>query len=109
MQTSVFSFFLHPLFLFNCTPPTNLYTHSLHDALPISPTRARGSPPPAHRPRPARGAVPLQGIGGVGEGMALAGCGGGTGVGMRGLLGHAQNGRTQADDGGAEPSSAPHP
>src|SRR5699024_12769824 len=33
---------LCPPFLFNDTPPTHIYTLSLHDALPISP----GSPPP---------------------------------------------------------------
>src|SRR5262245_65017681 len=35
-------FFLRfPIFLFNGTPPSHIYTLSLHDALPISPSRGR--------------------------------------------------------------------
>src|SRR5258707_830880 len=40
-------------FLFNDTATTEIYTHSLHDALPISPTRARERPWGRRQP-PAR-------------------------------------------------------
>src|SRR5438034_7538280 len=52
MYVSIFSsylvFFSSFFFFFNDTPTTQIYTLSLHDALPIS--RSRGSP----RPPPAR-------------------------------------------------------
>src|SRR5215211_6516680 len=41
-------------FFFNDTATTEIYTLSLHDALPISPPACRGSPPP----RPRRGPPP---------------------------------------------------
>src|SRR5438094_6806045 len=47
-------------FFFNDTPPTAIYTLSLHDALPISPGSAgRSSPPrrPRRHPPPPRSAA----------------------------------------------------
>src|SRR5690348_17573199 len=50
-------------FFFNDTATTEIYTLSLHDALPISPPGRRRGPAhphrvgPAHLPRPARGAA----------------------------------------------------
>src|ERR1051325_9534542 len=41
------------VFFFNDTAPTEIYTLSLHDALPISPRATRRDPPP-HRPRGAQ-------------------------------------------------------
>src|SRR5207249_7339656 len=43
-----------PLFFFNHPPPTQTYTLSLHDALPISPARGRPFSPRAATPRPRR-------------------------------------------------------
>src|SRR5207249_11529198 len=47
--------FLIPLFFLTTTPPTQLYTLSLHDALPIS---FRGSAPPATCARHQAGTWP---------------------------------------------------
>src|SRR5436305_6538435 len=49
-------------FLFNATPTTEFYTHSLHDALPIFPRRPRPRPD-AHPQRAddrGRGRVPVR-------------------------------------------------
>src|SRR5258707_7230149 len=49
------------LFFFNDTATTEIYTLSLHDALPICPPRDGGSPCPApRRPRPAPAAGPAR-------------------------------------------------
>src|SRR5439155_20998263 len=74
-----FSSFLHPnhslsylislfilssfFFFFNATATTEIYTLSLHDALPISPRGARRSsrPPPAGRGSPGTGTPPPAG------------------------------------------------
>src|SRR5438477_12829568 len=47
LPCSPFSFFF-----FNHPAPTEIYTLSLHDALPISPPRRTGSPPPRRRAAP---------------------------------------------------------
>src|SRR5690606_41404894 len=52
----------HLLFFFNAPPPTEIYTLSLHDALPISPAGQRLWSAAAHGPaglrrRPAPGAA----------------------------------------------------
>src|SRR5436190_23878588 len=41
------------VFFFNDTATTEIYTLSLHDALPISPVRGCGDRSPPHSPRPA--------------------------------------------------------
>src|SRR5689334_23918343 len=41
-------------FFFNDTPTTEIYTLSLHDALPISARQARHLPPPERRSQPHR-------------------------------------------------------
>src|SRR5437773_11217594 len=57
---SMFSYFTFLYFFFNASPTTEIYTLSLHDALPISarlifPTRVQGnSRPPALRNRGMR-------------------------------------------------------
>src|SRR5258706_5823465 len=43
--------FLLVFFFFNDTATTEIYTLSLHDALPISPGRTPGPAPPPHRNR----------------------------------------------------------
>src|SRR2546430_12987796 len=64
--TTIISFFF--FFFFNDTATTEIYTLSLHDALPISllgrpiPTGLRGRA--ARPPRQRRGAVPVRGHGG---------------------------------------------
>src|SRR5690349_22249445 len=48
-------FILFLFFFFNDTAPTEIYTLSLHDALPIwSCAGARSAAPPRHRPAPGR-------------------------------------------------------
>src|SRR5687767_15336141 len=44
--------YITPFFFFNDTATTEIYTLSLHDALPISPP-AREAPPPPPSPRPS--------------------------------------------------------
>src|SRR5438132_10672833 len=59
------------LFFFNDTPPTEIYTLSLHDALPIS-RRRKHRRPEARRVHTAYGAVPRgdRGRGGASDGGA---------------------------------------
>src|SRR3712207_9216892 len=45
------------LFFFNDTATTEIYTLSLHDALPIFPAQPRPLPPPRRRDPPRRAAV----------------------------------------------------
>src|SRR3712207_7790807 len=48
---------MHLFFFFNDTATTEIYTLSLHDALPISPRSARSAQPSALRPRAGRRSV----------------------------------------------------
>src|SRR5207302_9691074 len=56
-----FFFFLYPfLFFFNDTPPTEIYTLSLHDALPISDGGLHGAGDAARRQEISRHLVELE-------------------------------------------------
>src|SRR5258706_14388566 len=71
VESTLFPYTALFFFFFNDTATTEIYTLSLHDALPISPSRWRSvvrtarSPtrarPPAPHPRTARSARPLPG------------------------------------------------
>src|SRR5687768_18524912 len=47
------------VFFFSDTPPTEIYTLSLHDALPISKDSVRCAPPGRHLPKCAASSAPV--------------------------------------------------
>src|SRR5262249_61319211 len=51
------AYLFSPLFFFNDTPPTEIYTLSLHDALPISDGSARSRRPSCGTASPSRSAT----------------------------------------------------
>src|SRR6266436_7027914 len=58
-----FAFVFDLVFFFNDTATTEIYTLSLHDALPISPTSIPASPRTGSTPRPAASARAASGRG----------------------------------------------